>query len=367
MSNTLQVAIVGCGRVAGHHARAIAAHPRLRLVAISDLRPERMQTLPAAEGVPQFTNYHEMLQQHPDIDVVTVITPSGMHCEHALDAVRIYGKHVVIEKPVVMRLTDGEVLGQAAAAAQVRVFPVHQYRFNRCVQRILRAVRDGELGQVALATVRQRWCRTQQYYDRDAWRGTFALDGGCCTNQGIHHLDLLRYLAGEVKRVNAIMKTFNADVEVEDTVSATLEFESGGLGVVEITTAARPRDYESSLSIVGTRGTAMLGGWATDKLLTFSPQPDDEQAYSDSFPDAYGFGHNDIYRGVYETIVEGGQPAVDFEDAMKTVRLLHAVYSSAERGHWVEVGERLESARLGRMDETLASLYRTLDPRRRGA
>ena len=367
MNRILRVAIVGCGRVAGHHARAITAHPHLRLAAISDLKPERMQILPCAEGVPHFVNYHEMLQRHPEIDVVTVVTPSGMHYEHALDAVRTYGKHVVIEKPVVMRLTQGEALERAALAAQVRVFPVHQYRFNRCVQRILRGVRDGELGDVALATVRQRWCRTQQYYDRDPWRGTFALDGGCCTNQGIHHLDLLRYLAGEVKRVNAIMKTFNADIEVEDTVTATLELETGGLGVVEITTAARPRDYESSLSIVGTRGTAMLGGWATDKLLTFSPQPADEQMYSDSYPDAYGFGHNDIYRGVYETIVEGGRPAVDFADAMKTVRLLHAVYASAERGGWVEVGAQLESERLGRADEALASIYRTSPPRYSGA
>lgn len=367
MSTTLHVAIVGCGRVAGHHSRAIAAHPHLRLAAISDLKPERMQTLPAAEGVPHFINYHEMLQRHPEIDVVSVITPSGMHYEHALDAVRIYGKHAVVEKPVVMRLTHGEALGSAAAAMQVRIFPVHQYRFNRCVQRILRAVRDGELGEVVLATVRQRWCRTQQYYDRDPWRGTFALDGGCCTNQGIHHLDLLRHLAGEVKRVNAIMKTFNAEIEVEDTVTATLEFESGGIGVVEITTAARPRDYESSLSIVGSRGTAMLGGWATDKLLTFSPQPADEQTYSDSFPDAYGFGHDDIYRGVYETIAAGGQPAVEFADAMKTVRLLHAVYVSAERAEWIEVAEGLESARLGRADDTLANIYRSVSPARSGA
>lgn len=362
MERTLNIAIVGCGRVAGHHARAIAQHPQLRLAAVSDLKPERMQALPCAEDATRFTNYHEMLRRHPEIDVVTIVTPSGMHFEHALHAVRDYGKHVVIEKPVVMRMTQGAELGRAARAANVEVFPVHQYRFNRCVQRILRAVREGELGDIALATVRQRWCRAQQYYDRDPWRGTFALDGGCCTNQGIHHLDMLRYLAGEVRRVNAIMGTFNADIEVEDTVTATLEFASGALGVIEITTAARPRDYESSLSIVGTRGTGMLGGWATDKLMTFSPNPADEQAYSDSFPDAYGFGHNDIYRGVYETVVRGGRPAVELEDALGTIRLLHAVYASAERGAWVEVGEQTESRRLGRPDEALAQIYRTAVP-----
>jgi UDP-N-acetyl-2-amino-2-deoxyglucuronate dehydrogenase len=355
----MDIAIIGCGRVAGHHVRAILNHPQLRLAAISDLKTERMAALPGATGVPRHTNYHEMLRAHPEIAVVAVVTPSGMHCEHALDVIRTYGKHVVIEKPVVMTISQGQTLARTARSKNLHVFPVHQYRFNRCVQRIRRAVREGELGNVVLATVRQRWCRTQQYYDRDPWRGTYALDGGCCTNQGIHHLDLLRYIAGEVKRVNAVMRTFNAEIEVEDTAAATLEFENGALGVIEITTAARPRDYESSLSIVGTHGAAMLGGWATDKLLMFSPNPDDEREHSDSFVDAYGFGHNDIYRGVYETIVNGGQPAVYFEDALKTVDLLHAVYVSAERGNWVEVSGRAESARLGHPDEELAALYRT--------
>lgn len=362
MNRTLNVAIIGCGRVAGHHVRAIDNHSHLQLTAICDLKPERMDALPGAAYCPRFTNYHEMFQRNPEIDVVAIVTPSGMHFEHAIDVIQRYRKSVVIEKPVVMRMSQGEELRVAAKLARTQIFAVHQYRFNRCVQRILSAVRAGELGNIVLATVRQRWCRSQQYYDRDPWRGTFALDGGCCTNQGIHHLDMLRYLAGEVRWVNARMKTFNARIEVEDTVTATLEFDSGALGVVEITTAARPHDYESSLSIVGTKGTAMLGGWATDKLVTFSPQPADEQTFSDSFADAYGFGHNDIYRGVYNALVHEGRPAVEFEDALKTMGFLHAVYLSDERASWVDVAEGHESARLGRDDKALAALYRTAAP-----
>jgi predicted dehydrogenase len=358
MEKTLHVAIIGCGRVAGHHVRAVENHPDLALAAICDLKTDRMESMPGAGSAPRFTNYHEMFARHPEIDIVAIVTPSGMHFEHAMDAVRRYRKSVVIEKPVVMTLSQGAELGAAAQAAGTHVFPVHQYRFNKCVQRIRRAVQDNELGEIVLATVRQRWCRPQPYYDRDAWRGTYALDGGCTTNQGIHHLDMLRYLAGEVKRVNAVMKTFNVNVEVEDSLVATLEFASGALGVLEITTAARPRDFESSVSIVGTKGTAMLGGWATDKLVTFSPKPEDEAAFSDSFNDAYGFGHNDIYRGAYDTITGRGRPAVEFADALKTMEFLHAVYLSAERGEWVEVSARQESARLGRPDEKLASLYR---------
>lgn len=158
------------------------------------------------------------------------------------------------------------------------------------------------------------------------------------------------------------MKTFNVDIEVEDTVTATLEFEKGALGILEITTAARPHDYESSLSIVGTKGTAMLGGWATDKLITFSPSPKDQETYSDSFEDAYGFGHNDIYQSVFDTLVRNGRPAVEFEDAMKTMCFLHAVYVSAESGSWVDVDGNHESARLGRPDDALAAIYRSVAP-----
>lgn len=359
MPRILNVAIIGCGRVAGHHVRAVNNNPLFRLAAICDLKVERMAALPGADGAPRFSNYHEMFRNHPEIDAVAVITPSGMHYEHALESVRDYGKSVIIEKPVVMRITQGKELADAAAAREVHVFPVHQYRFNRCVQRIRKAVANDELGDIFLATVRMRWCRPQGYYDRDPWRGTFSMDGGCCTNQGIHHLDMLRYFAGEVKRVNAVMKTCGAKIEVEDTVIATLEFESGALGVIEITTAARPQDFESSISIAGSKGLAMLGGWATDKLVTFSPAPEEEARYSDTFADAYGLGHNEIYAGVYEAIVNGGKPAVEFSDAMKTIQFLHAVYLSDERRGWVEVARGEESARLGRPDDVLAQLYRT--------
>jgi len=359
MSNLLKIAIVGCGRVAGHHVRAIGNNPNLRLIAICDIKEDRLTSLKGVDRIPAYVNYHDMLRRHPETDVVAIITPSGMHFEHAMDMVKQYGKSVVIEKPVVMRVTQGEELARASSESGVHVFPVHQYRFNRCVQRIRNAIIQNELGPLVLASVRMRWCRPQSYYDRDPWRGTFALDGGCCTNQGIHHLDMLRYFIGEVKRVNAIMSTRGVEIEVEDTVVANVEFENGTLGVIEITTAARPRDFESSLSVIGLKGLAMLGGWATDKLVTFSPKPEDEQTYSDTFADAYGIGHNDIYAGVYETIVNGGKPAVEFSDAMLTIRFLQAVYLSNERKQWIDLASNDESQCLGRYDEALTQLYRT--------
>lgn len=362
MEKILNIAIIGCGRVAGHHARAVQQIPSLKLVAASDINPERANSFAETFGIPVYENYYTMLQEKPEIDIVAVITPSGMHFEHAMDVVENFQKHVVIEKPTVMRLTHGAELAAAAERNGVQVFPVFQYRFNKCIQRVRRAIQDGELGNIFLATVRLRWCRPQSYYDRDAWRGTFALDGGACTNQGIHHLDLLRYFAGEVTEVNAQMKTFGANIEVEDTVVANLKFESGALGVVEITTAARPTDYESSLSILGDKGLAMIGGWATSRLISFSPDPAEEEANSEEFPDPYGYGHITTYKAAYDTIVNGGTPAVTYEDAMKTIGLLHSVYRSDEVCNWVNVAEGKESARLGQPNEEVAKLYRTEKP-----
>jgi predicted dehydrogenase len=356
----ISVAIIGCGRVAGHHVRAINKNSNLDLAAISDLNEERMINLEnISSAVPKYNNYHHMLKQHPEIDVVAVITPSGMHFEHALDVVSKYRKSVIIEKPVVMTLEQGYLLKEAAAQNFVHIFPVHQYRFNRCVQRIKKAICENELGRINLTAVRMRWCRPQNYYDRDPWRGTFAMDGGSCTNQGIHHLDLLRYLNGEVKRVNALMKTFEANIEAEDTVIAIVEFKNGALGTIEITTAARPNDFESSLSIIGNKGMAMLGGAFTDKLLEFSPKPEDKQEFSDNFCDAYGFGHETIYDGIVKTTLKSGDPAITFEDAIATMRFLHAIYVSAETNQWINVDEGLSSKRLGMPNEDLLNIYRT--------
>ena len=355
----INVAIIGCGRVATHHILAIEKVEGLNLIAICDLNHLRLESMKVNNSVAKYTNYYKMLDQIHEIDVVAIITPSGSHFNHAIEIVSTYKKSVVIEKPIVMRPSEGELLMNAAKQNNVFVFPSHQYRFNKCVQRIKQGLVKKELGKPFLATVRMRWCRPQSYYDRDAWRGTYAMDGGCFTNQGIHHLDLLRYLCGEVKRVNAILKTFGSDIEVEDTGVVNLEFENGALGVLEITTAARPKDFESSLSILGSKGFAMLGGWATDKLLNYSPDESQEDLFSEEFPTAYGFGHINIYEGVYNKIKGIGSEAVELIDALGSIKFLHAIYISDEKKNWIDLKDCGESKRLGIKNKGLEELYKT--------
>lgn len=357
----VSIAIVGCGRVSGHHCRSIRLTRGASLAAVCDLVPDKARAYGEEFGVPYFTNYHEMFRRVPGIDVVAVVTPSGMHFEHAEEIIRLHGKHIVMEKPTFMK--PSQLVGAYATAAKhgVRVFPVFQNRHNRAVTRVRQALAGRELGAIRIVSVRVRWCRPQRYYDMSPWRGTFAQDGGALTNQGIHHVDLLRYLGGEVEEVSATMRTLGADIEVEDSVVATMRYRSGVVGTLEVTTAARPDDFEASISLVCEKGLAQIGGIAVNELQMFTPDPAIRAEWSEDFSgDVYGRGHAAIYGSIVGVLRQGSAYPVAFDDALRTVRLLHAFYRSDEAGgQWVRVDDSAESTRLGRPDESLASLYRT--------
>jgi predicted dehydrogenase len=363
----VHVALIGCGRVAGHHCRSIAAASGARLAAVCDLDAVRARALAEENGVPAFTDYRAMFAAHPEIDVAAVITPSGMHYEHALEIMERWAKHVIVEKPTFMRPSQLTAAYAAADRLGLRVFPVFQNRHNKAVRRVKQALERSELGDIRIVSVRVRWCRPQRYYDMSPWRGTFSHDGGCLSNQGIHHVDLLRHLGGEVARVNASLRTLGADIEAEDTAVATLEYASGAVGVVEVTTAARPDDFEASLSIVGGKGLAQIGGIAVNELQTFTPDPAAGPAHSEDFVGVkghgavYGYGHTQVYKDIVAFLQEGVPYPVERDDALGTLKLLNAFYRSDEAGGWVGVGDDAESPRLGRADEAISDLYRTPD------
>lgn len=361
-------AIIGCGRVACHQADSICKIPSAKVAAFCDLIEEKASMLAKKAGSSYYTNYHEMFHRHPEIDVVSIATPSGMHFEHMQDIITRYKKHIVIEKPMVMTLNQGNAIKKLAEKNNIRVFPVFQNRFNKAVERVKAAIRDDELGEIVLADVRIRWYRPQKYYDRDPWRGTFSMDGGAMTNQGVHFIDLLRYLTGEVEKVSSVLVTKGVDVEVENVGMALVKFKNSALGAIEITTAAYPKDFEASLSIVGSKGTAVIGGIATNKLVTFSPDPAQELMHSEEFPTIYGFGHGTIFKAVIESLTgRESEKIISFDDALKTIGLLHAIYRSDETGGWVQLDQNPCSERLGVLDDKLADLYRTPLPEEKKA
>ncbi|MCB2102949.1 MAG: Gfo/Idh/MocA family oxidoreductase [Rhodobacterales bacterium] len=358
--HTIHVAVIGCGRIAGHHCRSIAAVDGVTLTAVCDLVADKARAYGEEFGVPWHTDYRTLLRAHPEVDVVAVITPSGMHHEHGTEMIDRWGKHIIMEKPTFMR---PEQLVDAYGRADKRglhIFPVFQNRYNKAVTRVRQAIENGELGDIRIMSVRTRWCRPQRYYDLAPWRGTFSHDGGALTNQGIHHVDLLRHLGGEVARVNATMRTLGAEIEVEDTVVATLTYGGSAVGNLEVTTAARPDDFEASLSIVGSKGLAQIGGIAVNELQVFTPDPAACAAHSEDFSTCvYGNGHEKMYGDIAAFFRDGTAYPVSRDDALASVKLLHAFYRSDEAGDWVAVDSDDQSTRLGRPNDAVSDLYRT--------
>ena len=353
-TSTLNVALVGCGRIAKRHADLLGGgHIRgARLAAVCDRIDVRAQELARAFGVRAYTDMHEMARNEP-IDVFAVLTESGLHAEHVI-ALASYGKHILVEKPMALTLDDADAMIGACDRFGVRLFVVKQNRFNVPVQKLRAALEEGRFGKLVLGTVRVRWCRTQAYYDQDAWRGTWALDGGVLSNQASHHVDLLEWMMGEVDTVFAHSSTALARIEAEDTAVVLLRFRSGALGVIEATTAARPKDLEGSISLLGEGGTVEIGGFAVNEMKTWrfvEARPEDErvmQDYSVNPPNVYGFGHQAYYDHVVDCIRNDRPQLIDGLEGRRSLELITAIYESIETHREVALRFSPRLSRLGR-------------------
>ena len=356
----LRVAIIGCGRISGHHCRSIVNLPGAKLVAVCDLNIEKANVYRDQFGAKAYDNYHRMLVENPQINTVAIVTPSGMHYEHALDIISRYRKNIIVEKPTFMRPSQVAEVYAKAADAGVQIFAVFQNRHNLAVARVLKGLAEVELGQMRSVAVRVRWCRPQRYYDLAPWRGTFSMDGGCLTNQGIHHIDLLRLMGGDVDRVCGVHRTMGAKIEVEDTAVASILFKSGAIGTLEITTAARPIDYEASISLVCENGLAQIGGIAVNELQVYTPDPSACAQNSEDFSgNVYGNGHGKIYEQIVAALDRVVPFPVTREDTWATIQLLNAFYVSNETHSWADVATAGDSSRLGQPNDDLAKIYRT--------
>lgn len=354
--NKVNLAIIGSGRIAGHHIKAIKKYKKINLISICDLDIKKAKRYSNLK-IKTYKSYNQMLMKHPEINCVAIMTPSGMHFDHAFQIIKDFKKNVIIEKPTVLRMDQLKKIYSLAKQKKCKIFPVFQNRYNKAVQRVYKSIKNKEIGKINIVNVRVRWCRTQRYYNSANWRGTYSHDGGVLTNQGIHHVDLLRHLGGEIKKVFCKMKTFGSKIQVEDTATASLEFISGAVGTIEVTTAARPKDYEASISIMGTKGTIQIGGIAVNQLEQFSMNERDIRKFSEKVPDAYGFGHYSFYKDVVKSLINKKKFPIDFKECEKTLRLLHSFYSSNEKKKEVTVAKVKKSSRLGEDNKSISNLY----------
>jgi UDP-N-acetyl-2-amino-2-deoxyglucuronate dehydrogenase len=352
----MNFALVGCGRIAKKHAE-ILAEGQLKegkLAAVCDIKEDRAREYGTKYSVPWFTSMHDMMRiMGEQIDVVTILTESGLHAAHTVELAR-YGKHIIVEKPMALTLQDADAMIRACDSAGIKLFIVKQNRYNVPVQKLRDALVRERFGKIVMGTVRVRWCRPQAYYDQDPWRGTWGMDGGVFTNQASHHIDLLEWMLGEPESVFAKSRTALVDIETEDTGVAVIKFTSGALGIVEATTAARPKDLEGSLSILGEKGTVEIGGFAVNEMKTWNfrdPEPGDAEVlgeFNQHPPNVYGFGHLAYLESVVDSITNKTHALVDGLEGRKSLELITAIYESIETGEEVFLRFKPKKCQLGR-------------------
>ena len=335
----IRIAVVGCGRISENHFKAVEAHSRdLELVALCETDAGVREAAAIRHGVPVHESLTQLLS-HSDADVVALCTPSGMHSSQAIQ-VACAGRHVVTEKPMATRWSDGLAMVRACDAAGVRLFVVKQNRRNKTLQLLKRAVERGRFGRIYMATINVFWSRPQSYYDSAKWRGTWEFDGGALMNQASHYVDLVDWLIGPVESVQAYVGTLARNIQVEDTATVGVRWRSGALGSVNVTMLTYPRNLEGSVTIIGERGTVRIGGVAVNEIQHWEfaeADADDDLVTGASYEttSVYGFGHPLYYENVIAVLRGECEPETDGREGLRSLELLIASYMSARDGRRV--------------------------------
>lgn len=338
-NKAFNVGIIGCGTIAEIHAKVLSELAMAKLVSAFSRNIDNAKRLSEKYDIKPFDNL-EVFFDDPNLDVITICTPSGTHLDYGRLAARA-GKHVIVEKPIEVSLQRAQALIDICKKQNVRLAVIYQNRFLPDVIRLKEKVQQGDLGKIFLADAFIKWYRSQDYYESADWRGTFQLDGGgVLINQAIHTIDLLQWIVGGLKNVFAQMGTYSHQrIEGEDTAAAILEFENGAIGVIEGSTSVVPA-MDRRLEIHGTEGTAVLKG---DNLFLANKDNDgsqidkmrkEESSVGSSSP-LKGFSsepHRQQFENIFRALGENLNPPVSGEESMDSLAIVKAIYESARKG-----------------------------------
>lgn len=335
MKKNFGVGILGCGMIAEYHAKAILELPALSLVGAFDVREESRRTFCQTYGGTPFSSA-EALMESPSVDVICICLPSGFHFSYAMECIRRQ-KHIIIEKPMAFTEAEADLLIQAAEERGVQVAVISQLRYTDAVSHLKTAVEQAFFGKIVMANLFMQYYRSPEYYRSSNWKGTLKMDGGgALMNQGVHGIDLLQYLMGPLRSVQALSKTLCHSIEAEDTLSALVEFETGAIGTIQATTSIYP-GFPRRLEICGTDGSATLCEDAIQSCHFRDPSlslPCSQPKFdTGGRPD--GMDHQ-LHKKQIADFVSALQnhrpPFVDAYEGKKSIRIIDAIYRSARSG-----------------------------------
>jgi UDP-N-acetyl-2-amino-2-deoxyglucuronate dehydrogenase len=335
-------ALIGCGTIAHKHVAAINRIPNAKVVGVYDVDSEAAIAFSQQYSIPYFHDVASMVKETNPM-VFNILTPSGYHCRDINNLVK-FKKNFVVEKPLSLDLNDLDRTLRKCNEFGLKVFVVKQNRFNPPIAKLKEALDQNRFGKLVLGTVRIRWSRDQDYYDKRPWRGTLQLDGGVFANQGSHHIDLLLWLMGDVDSVVATTATRLVNIETEDTGGALITFKNGAIGIIEITTATRPKDLEGSISVLGENGSVEIGGFFMNKLKTWNfneshtMDKDIWEKYS-TVPDDRAWNHTELIKNVISSMQSGVSGLIEGNEARKAVHLVDAIYQSSRTGERVYLNQ----------------------------
>lgn len=344
----MKIFIIGCGRIFQKHLDSINfLKNKLNLVGISDLNKRRLNKAAKKIKTRKFVDYKEGIKKtRPDI--VSILTPSGNHAKNIIDVLKLK-KNVIVEKPMCLKISDGKKIIRLANKNRKKVFVVMQNKFNLPVVKLRADLNKLKFGNIFHSSVIVRWMRDQKYYNTDNWRGTWKLDGGVISNQASHHLDLLRTIMGEPISVFAKSNKHLAKIQCEDTALIIFRFKNNKSAIMEATTAMRPKNIEGSISILGSKGSAKIGGFALNKFEFYNlSKKVNISKYETNPKSVYGFGHLKFYKHVLQSLKTKKVSEFEAKFALKTVKLINAIYKSIESKKEILLKNNIISSKLGK-------------------
>lgn len=334
----MRYALIGCGRVAPSHIKAARAN-ELEIVALCDIDSDKAKIFADVNGIENvkiYSDYRKMLESIKP-DFVAIATSSGVHGEIA-EYCALNGVNFLVEKPMAMGIDEANRVIAAAEKTGVVAGVCHQNRFNVAVQELKRALDFNRFGRLSHGNVNIRWCRKEDYYKQDSWRGKYATDGGALMNQCIHGIDLLRWLmGGEVESVYGLTRNRQHPyIEAEDIGVAVLSFKNGAVATIE-GTVNTVDSLEETLSVFGEKGMVRLGGMNAGLVDVW--QFEDEEAadedrrfIEEKAPNVYGNGHTSLYLDFINSLKAGRKPRVDLQAGKDALEIVLAIYKSQKTG-----------------------------------
>jgi len=350
----IRVAVVGCGRVSEHYKNILLSNKvkNIKVVATCDKVIKKAKNFSYFFNCNSYKSLEKMIEEIK-IDLIFLLTPSGIHFKQA-KYVLDKKINLLLEKPTAFIPKQIKTLHKIASKNKLLAATAFQNRYNPSIQFLKKSLEKGKLGKIITSSVRLRWCRYNSYY-QDDWHGTWKMDGGVTNQQAVHHLDCLMWLLGPIEKVSSLATKRLNKLEAEDTLVSIGRLKKGGLFTVEVTTAARPKDFEASLSVVGEKGLIEIGGIGLNKIekCEFTNSriklTDIKKKYSEKIKNGYGNSHITLISIIVNNLLSNKiLSPVPLDTTIKTCEFVNAIYRSDEMGKWVNVKKNITSKRLGK-------------------